>query len=579
MLKIHWHDRKRSAQLVVIKKSKPLREWVLMATREAVKCLITADPDMWPGCRDWIHHIVDDLWHDITEEVEARIFEARCGVEGHETHNVQSLSEMGVRPTCLSPRWFRAFILYHFLPFDKAFFGCLRDPAFWVFTILSIVPGLRVLFFALLLILLICPGRPDEFQLVQYIMMFKGTQFLSSGIFMALYGGILYYNCVHQNGIHTCHEGGPGTSKSAWLAIVDMVGCSLLVWLGFFILPWTQKAAGLKALNISSGSADAEGMGMGTSEDDATQVINAAAEAAKAPNAGPTRTLMASSRDGTRVELKVQDDMSGRHKWLITPVGEGLFQIQLLGGVRGGQILTHSNQCVSLNFQDASDCQHWELTKVEDVFDNLYHIRTPARLDQEQTFLGVQDRCGKALGLHAVDDGSGRHRWQIPGLDVEAQKQAWKVFGYRRHHSRGGRLRGLLVYDVCCFLACVGILVALTVCEVNYESHVDVMSLPCAQDNTAPAKQREVQELVKRAFQLKGMHFRAALYWANVVYSLLAVPFTFFNIPVLQAILTHTKATGFNQRGVAVAYLLPPCPEELPPSAAELLRGNDDLSP
>jgi hypothetical protein len=533
---------------------------------------------MWPGFRNWIHHLVDDLWHDITEEVEASIFEARRGLEGHVTHNVQSLSEMGVRPTCFSPLWFRAYILYHFLPFDKSLFGCFRDPAFLIFTVISMLPGLRVIFFVILLILLICPGPPDEFQLVQYIMMFKGTQFLSSGILMALYGGILYYKCVHRNGIHTCHSDGPGASQSSWLVLMDMVGCSLLVWLGFFCLPMTQKAAGLKALTISRGLGDAGGTGVDITADDATYVINTAAEASRVSNVGPTRTLMASSLDGSRVELKVEDDGSGRHKWLITPIGEGRHQIQLLGGVRGGRILTGNNRRVSLDFQDGSDLQHWEITKCT-VYDKLYNIKTPARGDQQQTFLGVQHRCRRALELHHEDDGSGRHRWQIPGLDGETQREKWKVCGYRCHAGRGGRLRRLLLYDVYCFLACLGIFVALSICEIYAESHVDVMRLPCVQDNITFARQHDVPEMLKTAFQLKAMHFKAALYWAKVVYSLLAVPFTFFNIPVLQAILTHTTATGFNKRGVAVAYLLPPCPEEVPFSAAELAQNDDDRSP
>merc|ERR1712224_1033743 len=57
---------------------------------------------------------------------------------------------------------------------------------------------------------------------------------------------------------------------------------------------------------------------------------------------------------------------------------------------------------------------------------------------------------------------------------------------------------------------------------------------------------------------LDSMRFKATLYWMRVFYSLSALRFTIYNLPVLSSILTHTVPTGFNRRGTVVAFILQP---------------------
>lgn len=115
---------------------------------------------------------------------------------------------MGERPGCLGA--IRASVLYHYLPYDRSIFGQLKDPMFWALTVISLVPmyGIRVTFFAFVLVLLISEPPPDEYQLVNYILGFKGSQFIANGMIQSLVAAIRYYMCVHPGGTHTCDTDG-----------------------------------------------------------------------------------------------------------------------------------------------------------------------------------------------------------------------------------------------------------------------------------------------------------------------------------------------------------------------------------
>lgn len=84
--------------------------------------------------------------------------------------------------------------------------------------------------------------------------------------------------------------------------------------------------------------------------------------------------------------------------------------------------------------------------------------------------------------------------------------------------KRGGALRPLLVYDLCCFVLCVG------------------LAFWCTATST-------------------GWALRSWIYWCRVIYGLLAAPFIVFVIPPIDQILLHTKRTAYNQRGRCVAPL------------------------
>jgi len=158
-----------------------------------------------------------------------------------------SLAEAGIRPMKWSPLWLRARLLYCMLPFDRSIFGQLRDPLFLVLSVISVVPvcGIRIIYFTILLCCILRGCPPDEFQLVNYILAFKGTQVLSSGVFMSSLAAIKYNLCVHPHDLHSCSTGGPGVTEWLLSSCVDMLGSCVLVWLAFVALPWSVPSAGM----------------------------------------------------------------------------------------------------------------------------------------------------------------------------------------------------------------------------------------------------------------------------------------------------------------------------------------------
>jgi len=243
---------KRKAKVALLDMVWARREQVMRATRDTVKEAMTADPDMCVCLRRWIHSIVESIWYDINLEVEIMVESARVGVAGHSMHDVQSLGEVGYQPPCCChPLAIRGFLLYHFLPYNRSFLGQLKDPIYLVMLALSFTPIVRCFLYLLVLVLFLCPGPPDEYQMVQFIMAFKAIQFLSSGVGLALMGTWRYYWCVESGGVHSCDDNGPGESPTfghyyGHLGAVDIVGSCVLVWMAFLLLPFSVQNAGLR---------------------------------------------------------------------------------------------------------------------------------------------------------------------------------------------------------------------------------------------------------------------------------------------------------------------------------------------
>jgi len=243
-------EKKRKAKAELIRMSGSARARLLLAIREQVKSIAVADPDMWNCVKTRIAGGLDLFWDDLTIYVDTAMDDQREATLGRLKADLDALSKLGDPPTCLTPRWFRAFTLYHFLPFDISIFGQFRDPVFWVLTVLTLVPsyGIRVMTFFFIFILIRTGCPPDEFQLVQYILQFKGTQFLSSGVGMAIFAAIKYEICVHPDGTHSCATNGPGATSDVLSGVIDILGSCSLVWAAFFTLPWSQRSAGQREI-------------------------------------------------------------------------------------------------------------------------------------------------------------------------------------------------------------------------------------------------------------------------------------------------------------------------------------------
>ena len=229
--------------------SGPIRARVMLALREAIKDSALSDPDMWDCARWRLESVIDLFWDDLTVYVESVVGDAKDQMLKRVADH-SALKALGLPPACLSPSWFRAKLLYHYLPFDFSIFGQLKDPMFWILSAISVTPmyGIRVVFFSLVLLCVVA-GRPaDEYQTVSFILTFKGAQFLSSGVFMACLAAFEYYMCVKPGGEHTCDTEGPGVSQDLATSCVDFIGSCALVWLAFLLLPCTRSFAGAREI-------------------------------------------------------------------------------------------------------------------------------------------------------------------------------------------------------------------------------------------------------------------------------------------------------------------------------------------
>merc|ERR1719401_1435997 len=94
--------------------------------------------------------------------------------------------------------------------------------------------GIRVFFFSGILTCLLVPGPPDEYQLINFILIFKGTQFFTTGVILGFVASMEYYACYLFAGaaLRQCIDTrGPGATD--WLSslIMDYIGTLILVWI------------------------------------------------------------------------------------------------------------------------------------------------------------------------------------------------------------------------------------------------------------------------------------------------------------------------------------------------------------
>ena len=145
----------------------------------------------------------------------------------------------------------RAAVLYALYPYDKSVWAKLRSPLFLLLTLLKCVPvaGASQIAFAALLCVI---DRTDEAQLVQFVLGFKGFQFVTTGILPGLVGVVLYVRDLTLPGgggdddadddgaTHACDRSGPAADGLSSLTFyVDAAGFVLqcaLVWLAMYLL-------------------------------------------------------------------------------------------------------------------------------------------------------------------------------------------------------------------------------------------------------------------------------------------------------------------------------------------------------
>eukprot|EP00475_Leptophrys_vorax_P033852 TRINITY_DN5387_c0_g1_i1.p1 TRINITY_DN5387_c0_g1~~TRINITY_DN5387_c0_g1_i1.p1 ORF type:complete len:677 (-),score=189.38 TRINITY_DN5387_c0_g1_i1:40-1848(-) len=200
----------------------------------------TSDPDMFEFVKQGVEAVINDIWKDVAVQVKKELTAAvlEKDDEDQQLEEKNALQQQG----CISPR---SWILYHYLPYDKSAFGKFRDPAYLFLFVLTLIPVycIRLALFVGLFVLLWSRGAADEGQIIDFVLNFKGMQFLTGGIILGLVGAARYYVCVLYG---TCIEGAPGVSEGMIFSLVEFFGTVLLVWIAIFSLRFTEKHGKLK---------------------------------------------------------------------------------------------------------------------------------------------------------------------------------------------------------------------------------------------------------------------------------------------------------------------------------------------
>mmetsp|Transcript_147964 Transcript_147964/g.368741 ORF Transcript_147964/g.368741 Transcript_147964/m.368741 type:complete len:435 (-) Transcript_147964:59-1363(-) len=246
-----WRDtardlekKRREAVDNLLSMTKHTRASVLLAVREMVKESMVHDPDMSAAQKEGIKKNVDLMWEDVVVFME---FKTQASVKGSRaSDDYEANAKIGTPPMRWGPSWCRAQLLYCFHPFDRSMYGKMKDRMFFVLLAISFVPfcGVRLAFFSLLLVLHMTGMPPDTYQLMNFILTMKGTQFKSGGVILLVYAVVQYVMCVKPGDPTACTEDGPGYNIAVWLSFLDMIGSCSLSWIAFTLLPCTRPHEG-----------------------------------------------------------------------------------------------------------------------------------------------------------------------------------------------------------------------------------------------------------------------------------------------------------------------------------------------
>jgi hypothetical protein len=224
---------------------------------ELVKANATKDPDM-PAC---VKRTVAGALDITKPEVKQELHEALCSaVRKKKPVDHGTPSSCGCSP--------RAFVLYHYYPYNHSIWYKLKDPVWWVFTIIAAIQFycIRSVWFVFVFLLI---DKGDEFQLLNLILTFKGTQVIS-GIVAGLVGAFNFFMCV---GIQrkettyiegdigdietlktitiesdTCDVNGPGVTEGWVFSVVTLVIHAVLCWVAFLMLCCAKKKGRIQML-------------------------------------------------------------------------------------------------------------------------------------------------------------------------------------------------------------------------------------------------------------------------------------------------------------------------------------------
>lgn len=186
------------------------------------------DPYMPEIVKDLCDEMVDSVWPDVKTEVKDAVisgFSEKPAI-GH-----------GEDPGCCYGilAWFR----YALDPYDRGFWRRIRHPLYWIFSLGRSFPRYGVIQITYFIYFLLI-DKSDEYQLIEFVTLFKAFQFFTLGILSACVGSVQYYICtmsVPQN----CDKHGP--MESFWTVIL-FVFQIINVFVAFLMLNCSEKKGG-----------------------------------------------------------------------------------------------------------------------------------------------------------------------------------------------------------------------------------------------------------------------------------------------------------------------------------------------
>jgi len=219
--------------------------------------------------------LIDGIWPDFQEEIMWEI-----SVLLDEDVEEYNKVELAPGPDCV-----RAFLRYHIAPYDKTMWASLKDPVYLIIFLLSCIPTYGIFAWTYLVIFFVL-DKSDEFQLIYFILWFKGSQFFSWGVIKSFVGYFQYFYCatfpvsiqdsvvggsVARKGADSCEKFGPGMSTNYLFTVLSWVAMLVFCWLAWFLLRFSEekgrsKVKGkLNAASLSGASLPAQTVGSSVS--------------------------------------------------------------------------------------------------------------------------------------------------------------------------------------------------------------------------------------------------------------------------------------------------------------------------
>ncbi len=164
-----------------------------------------SDPDMPNAIRTTIKATIDDVVKDIKIQMDENL---ELMIKGTDEEYKKKI--LANPPDCCCPNpyhWFKAWVLYTMFPHDKSIWAQLKNPWYYIFTIISVFPfGVSQGWWVLMFLL---RDKHDEYQLVNFIVSIKIAGFLSVGVIPTFLGVFTYLSCAN-NPDQPCSTHGPG---------------------------------------------------------------------------------------------------------------------------------------------------------------------------------------------------------------------------------------------------------------------------------------------------------------------------------------------------------------------------------